>query len=510
MPNFSIPLSGLTSEGTALSAIANNLANQNTIGYKDTRVLFSDLFYQNLGSTGSGDPVQVGAGAKIGSMPPTFTQGSVQSTGVPTDVAIQGDGFFIVQKAGVTSYTRAGNFSVDANNFLVTTEGQQVMGYPAVNGIVNNGTAVQPLQLGAGSISPPASTSNVQIQTNLDAGAAVNTSYSAPVTIFDSLGTSHVLTFQFTKTGANAWNYSLSIPAAELSPAPVAGVLTPQTGVLASGSLAFNGNGVLVATTPPTLGTPAYTGTGNGTISGVTGGAATVAETITITATDATHFSVSGSVSGPLGTATAGTPFTSSHIGFSIAAGSTPFVAGDAFTVATTPGTLGNVTAIPITGFADGAANMTFNWNTLTGATPVITQVASPSSTSATQQDGSASGSLVSFTIGADGTVTGSFSNGKTAALGQLAVASFADQQGLQREGNTDYGVTLASGQAVVGVAGTGGRGNLSGGTLELSNVDIATEFANLIVAQRAFEANAKAVTTFDQITQDTINLKQG
>jgi flagellar hook protein FlgE len=92
--------------------------------------------------------------------------------------------------------------------------------------------------------------------------------------------------------------------------------------------------------------------------------------------------------------------------------------------------------------------------------------------------------------------------------LGQLALASFADEQGLQRAGATDYTQTLASGQAVVGAAGTGGRGTLAGGSLELSNVDIATEFANLIVAQRAFEANAKAVTTFDQITQDTINLK--
>ncbi len=429
MPNFSIPLSGLTADATALSAIANNLANQNTTGYKDTRVLFSDLFYQNLGTTGSGDPVQLGAGAAVGSMPPTFTQGSVESTGVPTDVAIQGSGFFVVQQDGTTSYTRAGDFSVDANNFLVTSEGQQVMGYPAVNGVVDTGTAVQPLQLGAGSISPPVSTANVQVQTNLDAGGAVNDVFTTPVTIFDSLGTSHVLTLGFTKTAANTWSYSLSIPGTDLNPVvpPGGGAAVPQTGVLATGSLTFDGNGVLTAVTP-------------------TGG-----------------------------------------------------VAG-----------LADVTAIPINGFADGAANMTFNWNVVNGTTPVLTQVAGPSSTSATQQDGSSSGSLVNFNIGSDGTVTGSFSNGKTAALGQIAIASFANPQGLQLEGNTDYGITLASGQAVIGVAGTGGRGSLSGGSLELSNVDIATEFANLIVAQRAFEANAKAVTTFDQVTQDTINLIQG
>ena len=512
MPNFSIPLSGLTADGTALSAIANNLANQNTTGYKDTRVLFSDLFYQSLGTTGSGDPIQLGAGAQVGSMPPVFTQGSVESTGVATDVAIQGDGFFVLQDAGTTSFSRAGSFSVDVNNFLVTSEGQQVMGYPAINGVVNTGTALQPLQLGAGSISPPTPTANLQIQTNLDAGAAVNDSFSTPVTIFDSLGTSHVMTLTFTKTAANAWSYQLAIPATELNPAPPAGggAAVPQTGILASGVLGFNGRGTLTATAAGTAGTPTYAGTGNGTISGVTAGAGSATETISITALDATHFSVTGSVSGALGTATVGTPFVSGPLSFSLAAGTTPFVAGDTFTVATTAGALANITAIPIHGFTDGASDMTFNWNILNSGVPVLSQVAGPSSTASTQQDGSASGSLVDFSIGSDGTVTGSFSNGKTAALGQLALASFANQQGLRREGNTDYGPTLASGQAVIGVPGTGGRGNLSGGALELSNVDIATEFANLIVAQRAFEANAKAVTTFDQITQDTINLKQG
>ena len=426
MPNFSIPLSGLTAESTALSTIANNLANQNTTGYKDTRVLFSDLFYQNLGTTGSGDPVQLGAGTQVGSLPANFTQGSVSSTGVPTDVAIQGDGFFVVQQDGVTSYTRAGNFAVDENNFLVTASGQDVLGYPAVNGVVNTGEAIAPLQLGAGTISPPAATSEVQIQTNLDAGATVGGSdgtFSTPVTIYDSLGTAHTLTFTFTKTAANTWGYSLSIPSADLNPVggppPV-----PQSGILATGTLTFDGNGNLI---------------------------------------------------GPV----------DSH------------------------GNLTNITGIKATSLADGANDLTFDWDLLNGTTPVITQVTAPSSTSSTQQDGASSGTLTNFSIGADGTITGSFSNGKTAALGQVALAGFANDEGLERVGNTDYTQTLASGQAVIGTPSTGGRGSLAGGSLELSNVDISTEFANLIVAQRAFEADAKAVTTFDQITQDTINLKQ-
>jgi flagellar hook protein FlgE len=506
MPNFSIPLSGLTSESAALSTVANNLANQNTTGYKDKVALFSDLFYQNLGTTGAGDPIQVGAGTQVGSLPSLFTQGSVSATGVPTDVAIQGTGFFAVQNsAGVINYTRAGNFSVDAQNFLVTTQGDQVLGYPAVNGVVNTGAGITPLQLGAGTISPPTATGNVQLTANLNAAAAPGDTFSTPVTIYDSLGASHTLTATFTNKSANEWTYSLSVPASDLL--PIAGVA--QTGVLATGTLVFNGNGVLTATSAPTAGAPAYTGTGNGVMSAVAASAGSVTETITMTAVDATHFSVSGSVSGALGTATVGTPFTSGKIGFTITAGSTAFVAGDKFTVATAPGTLAAIPPIAVTNFADGASNQTFNWNVLNGTTPVITQVAAPSTTSSADQDGSSSGSLVNFTIGSDGTITGSFSNGKTQALGEVALANFANVNGLQLKGNTDFTPTLASGPAVVGSPGAGGLGTLSGGSLELSNVDIATEFANLIVAQRGYEADAKAVTTFDQITQDTIALKQ-
>ncbi|HLW89249.1 MAG TPA: flagellar hook protein FlgE [Terriglobales bacterium] len=411
MPNFSIPLSGLTAESTALSAIANNLSNQNTTGYKGTNVLFSDLFYQSLGTTGSGDPIQEGAGTEVSSMPSLFTQGSVSATGVPTDVAIQGSGFFAVQQNGVISYTRAGDFSVDQNNFLVTSLGQQVLGYPAVNGVVNTGTAIGPLQLGAGTISPPTATTNVGITANLSATANPGDTFSTPVTVYDSLGASHILTFTYTNTGPGAWNYSITIPAAD-----VGAVGNPV--VVKAGTLTFDANGNLTA--------PAA-----------------------------------------------------------------------------------NVAAIPVGPFADGAAATSLTWQLYNNGAGLLTQVAGPSATSGTTQNGASAGSLVNFTIGSDGTITGSFSNGKTEALGQLALASFANNNGLELQGNTDFTPTLASGAAVVGIPGTGGRGTLSGGALELSNVDIATQFAELIVAQRGFEADAKAVTTFDQITQDTINLKQ-
>jgi flagellar hook protein FlgE len=413
MPNFSIPLSGLTAESSALSTIANNLANQNTTGYKSKVVLFSDLFYQNLGTAGTGDPIQVGAGAGVGATPSLFTQGSVSSTGVATDVAVQGPGFFVVQdSSGVTSYTRAGDFT-ELNNYLVTISGQQVLGYPAVNGVVNTGTALAPLELGAGTISPPTATTNVQLTTNLDATATPTTTpFSNPITVYDSLGAQHTVTFTFTNTGPGTWNYAVTVPASDLS----------ATGAVqnGTGTLQFDSNGKLTS--------PAN----------------------------------------------------------------------------------GKDPTITLHGLADGATDVAFKWQLYdNNGTGLLTQVAAGSSTSSQSQDGVSSGSLKKFTIGSDGIITGSFSNGKTQALGQLALATFANNEGLALQGNTDFAPTLASGQAVVGVPGAGGRGTLSGSALELSNVDIATEFANLIVAQRGFEANAKAVTTFDQITQDTIALKQ-
>lgn len=424
MPSFSVPLSGLDASSTALSTVANNLANLNTIGYKDQQIQFADLFYQNLGSDGAGDPIQRGAGVEVASQPSDFTQGDVTSTGIATDVAINGNGFFVVEQNGVQSYTRAGNFEVGTDNLLETADGQQVLGYQAVKGVVNTSQGLGTLALGAGTSSPATPTTNISMTTNLDATGGVGATYSTQATIYDSLGAPHQLTFTYTNTGTNTWSYQVSIPSSDLN--PVNG--TAQTGILSTGTLTFDGNGNLLSDT--------------------------------------------------IGSGSANTP---------------PV----------------NITGISISGFADGASTQSVNWNLLNGSTPMITQLAAADSTASIQQDGTSSGTLENFSIGSDGTITGAFSNGTTAVLGQIALASFADEQGLSRNGGNDFSPTLASGQPTIGAPTTGGLGTLSGGALEQSNVDIATEFANLIVAQRSYEANARVVTTFDQVAQDTINLKQ-
>jgi flagellar hook protein FlgE len=412
MPSFSIPLSGLDASSNELSVIANNLANLNTVGFKSQITQFQDLFYQQIGTSGDGNSIQEGVGVSVSGISSDETQGSIQSSGVPTDVAVQGTGYFIANANGETVYTRAGDFSVGSNGQLLTENGAVVQGYPALNGIVNPNATLGPVTISTGVTNPPQSTANVQLALNVDSGTAVGGTFSTSVAVFDSLGGSHVLTYNFTKTGANAWSYAITVPAADVGTtgAPV---------TVKTGTLTFNGAGQLL--------TPAA-----------------------------------------------------------------------------------NVTGITLTGLADGANNLTFSWNVFdANGNGLLTQVAGPSATSTTQQDGFSSGSLVSYLIGSDGTIQGTFSNGQTSALGRIALASFANEQGLVRNGSNEYLASLSSGQADVGTPGTGGRGTLSGGALEQSNVDIATQFAQLIVAERSYQANAKSVTTFDEVTQTTINLIQ-
>ena len=862
MPSFSIPLSGLTASSEALSTTANNLANLNTIGYKDQEIQFADLFYQSLGSNGAGDPIQQGAGVAVSSKPSNFTEGNITSTGVSTDVAVSGNGFFVVRQNGTQSYTRAGNFEVGTDNLLETANGQQVLGYPAANGVVSTSGGLSTLALGAGTVSPATVTKNVTLTSNLDATAkSTDPAYTTQATIYDSLGGPHAVTFSYTNenvpaiagvnavtaqpatgtlttSGGGAGNTivngsTLSVggvtytfmtgpvnatanavligandtatignlvdainantgsdtnatgggAASDFGTATVANPLvsaaqsangsftftakTAGATAIATGSsntavLSWNGgagaNGVNAVTAQKATGTLATTGGGAGStivngstvsvggvtytfstgpvgatansvligatdaetignlveaimadttadpagggsaldfgtgttanpevvaaastngaftftakaaggttiptatsntgilswntgagkngVNGVTAQAATghlttsgggagntivdgstlsvggvkytfttgpvgaTANSILIGATDAatignlvdaingsTSFdpnATGGGAATDFGTSTVANPLVTASVssngaftftaktlgntpvavttsnsavlswnggagsngvdavtavtavpavvnkwGYSVtipasdlggAAAGNPITLGTGTLIFNGDGTIKSITptggvasltnpviSIPPAGssasFADGANPLTFTWNIVNAdGTGVLTQEAAADSTASIQQDGASSGTLQKFSIGSDGTITGSFSNGTTAILGQIALANFADNQGLSRDGNNDFSPTLASGQPTIGAPTSGGLGSISGGALEQSNVDIATEFANLIVAQRSYEANARVVTTFDTIAQDTIALKR-
>jgi flagellar hook protein FlgE len=390
-----------------LDTIGNNLANLNTTAFKGQTTSFSDLFYQNIGSTGSGNALQVGLGTQVSGTNTDFSQGSLSTTTNSTDVALNGSGFFVVDQGGLEQLTRSGNFQLDQSGNLTTTTGAGVMGYAAANGVVNTNTPLTTLQIPVDATQAAQATQNFGITANLDAATAIGGTFSTTITMYDSLGTSHAATVNFQKTADNTWTYGISLPAGDATGIPVNN----------TGTLTFSSSGGLL--------TPAA-----------------------------------------------------------------------------------NVTGISFPTLSDGANDMTFNWDLYnsTGA-PQIGQTVGTSTATASTQDGFASGSYHSFSVDSAGVISASFSNGQTQTIGQIAVASVTNEEGLTVEGGNNYQTTAASGAASVGAPGAGGRGSIEDDMLEQSNVDISTEFANLIVAQRAFEANSKTVTTFDTVTQETINM---
>ena len=407
MPSFSIALSGLQADSVALNTVGNNLANLNTTAFKGQSTSFEDLFYQQIGQSGSNDALQVGVGTKVSNTATNYQQGSLTTTGNSTDMALNGEGFFVVQHDGVESLTRAGNFQLDATGNLTTVDGASVMGYTAVNGVVNTNSTIAPLKLPIGAPQGAKSAQNFGVTANLNAGASVGTQFTTPVTMYDSLGQTHAVTVTYDKTGPNTWGYAITLPSADASGAPVNN----------TGTLTFDSSGKLIS--------PA-----------------------------------------------------------------------------------GEVTGITFPGMADGASNLTVNWNLYdSSGNPTIAQSTAASTVTESSQDGFASGVYQSFSVDATGMVTAAFSNGNNEQVGQVAVATVANLQGLTVAGNNSFLTTPSSGTASIGVAGAGGRGSIEDSTLEQSNIDISTEFSNLIIAQRAFEANSKTITTFDTVTQDTISM---
>lgn len=417
MPSFSVPLSGLDASSQALTQIANNLANLNTPGFKSSTADFTTLFYQSLGTSGSGNPIQEGTGTRVGSIAMDFADGAINPTGINSNAAIQGGGFFVVNKAGQQLFTRAGDFTVASNGLLQTPDGSLVQGYPAVNGVVNPNAPIGSLQVANGLTNPARATANLQVALNLNSNSAAGATFSQPFQVYDSLGGNHTLTATFTKTGVNAWSYNVTLPGADT------GGATPTS--VGAGTINFDASGNVI---PPTSTTPP-------------------SDDVTLTSA----------------------------------------------------------------ALVNGASKLSMTWHLFDSqGNSLLTQTAATSAPLSTLQDGNASGNLLNFTIEGDGSINGSFSNGQTQTLGKIVLATFANDQGIQAVGNNSFAETLASGLATIGAPGTGSRGQLQGGAIEQSNVDIAAQFSSLIQAQRGYEANAHTVTTFDQITQDTINMKAG
>jgi flagellar hook protein FlgE len=505
MASFYIPLTGLNADSTALNTIANNLANMNTTGYKAKSVNFSDLFYQQIGEAGSGDPIQRGSGTQVASIETDFSNGSPNSTGVDTNVALQGNGFFVVSDGGNTVLTRAGDFSLDQKGNLITADGLSVMGFPAINGKVDATAPLAPIHIPVGETERPSATSSFGMTATLNSSAQVGDTLPGTVQVYDSLGNSYQATVKYTKTGTNNWSYSISLPdrlaaSVDASAGSITynfgasgasqGTVDPSTNLTITG---LNGSGV-----SSTINAPAVTaGESIGSYATALQNALTAAGiTATVTA-NGSQLTIGGS------NLTTSGDVIQDPVSSLAATGSLTF---DSNGNLITPST--NIQGITFSGLSGGASNMNLTWELYgTDGSANLSQVDQTSAVSSTSQNGFASGTYRGFSIGADGTVTATFKNGQKLNVGQLALGNVVNLQGLKSLGSGEFETSLASGSATIGVSGTSGLGTMQGGALEGSNVNISAEFSKLIIAQRAFEANSKAITTFDTVTQETINM---
>jgi flagellar hook protein FlgE len=410
--SFSTALSALGALSTAVDVVGNNLANLNTPGFKSSVVSFHDLVTQSLGA-GLGE-TQVGFGVGRPVTIRQFSQGAIQTSPGPLDAAIQGDGFLIVKNpsSGATLYTRGGNLQVDKSGHLLTSTGERVQGWtsPAGTTVDTNGQ-VGDIVVPVGSLKSPTPTTEFSFDLNLDASAATGTEFSTSMEVFDSLGTSHMVSVTLTKNATpGQWDYSLEFPAADVTAA-----IAPVTG-----TLTFDSTGRL-----------------------------------------------------------------------------------------TDPTSAGPFPQIAVTGLIDGAADLTLTWELYNGTSPRLTQFAQPSAVSANAQDGSPAAQLIRVGIADGGSILAQFSDGQQIMVGQLAMASIRNPESLIASGNNNYQLSARTALPAIGVPGTGGRGTILGGSVEYSTVDIAREFTNLIVLQRGYQANTRVVTTVDELSQETINLKR-
>lgn len=455
-------VSGLQNHQTRMDVIGNNISNVNTTGFKRGRVNFQDMISQQVGGAakpteelGGVNPKDVGLGMTIATIEQVFSQGNLQTTGVSTDVAIQGNGFFILKDGDESFYTRNGQFGLDSNGTLVNpANGQRVQGWMArdLNGeqIVQTAATPTDLVVPVGSKDPAKATENVLFACNLNKntpeileGASESDiakgTWGTEQKIYDSFGNEHLLSVSFTKVPgvANSWQATVNVDADNADFTQTRVGLGTTDGVQNTFIVNFDNYGQL----------------------------ASVEDS-------------SGNISNQEGEIILQTSFT-----------------------------------VPEAN-ADENGNphrqtFSINLGTIGSMKNTITQSASPSSTKAYSQDGYKLGYLDNFKIDSSGTITGVYSNGTNRVIGQLALATFANDRGLEKAGNNTYVETNNSGQANIGESGIAGKGSLLAGALEMSNVDLSEQMTDMIVTQRGFQSNAKTIQTADTLLETVLSLKR-
>ena len=389
-----------------MDVIGNNIANVNTTAFKAGRVTFEEVLVQTLrggsapvqGGRGGINPMQVGLGISVNSVDTDHTQGNTQPTEVPSDLAIDGVGFFILDDGERTCFTRNGSFRSSADGTLVSTTGYRVQGRQANpgTGAIDRTQPIGDIKILLGQVMEVSPTRNVSLRGNTDSMSSAGYSVSAPFHIYDSLGQIHLMTVEFVKIDDNQWTWTLSEDSNPTVP-------------VANGQIDFTQSGKCDTAPQPITYDP--------------GGGAEV-QTFTLD----------------------------------------------------------------------------FSW---------ITQFSETSMVSLSFQDGFQAGTLETFNIDASGIITGIYSNGQQKVLGQVELATFGNPAGLMRLGGGLYQISPNSGSMNAGEPGRHGRGKIISGALEMSNVDLAKQFTDMIISQRGFQANSRVITTADEMLQDLLTLKR-
>lgn len=429
LKSLTVGVSGLRANSEALGVAGDNIANVNTVGFKRSRAVFEDVLGRSVASYA---PIRsAGGGTRMSSVEQMWAQGAMVTTDSPTDLAISGDGFFVVagnmQGTDSRYYTRAGQFHVNKDGLLVNVDDMRLQGYTAApDGTM--GASIGDLMV-TGGIVPANPTTDVDLAVNLNATEDIDVNafdptnpdttsqFSQNVTVYDSLGASHELTVYYHKSADATWDWHALVASVDVGGQPT----DPPTEV-ASGDLTFTNTGALNSDT--------------------------------------------------------------------VNASTVTFVGAAQQTINFDFGT--SLTDDPTASGVDGT-----------------TQYATTSVPLELRQNGYAAGSVAGISIGGDGTITGVFSNGQQRVLGQVVTADFANVNGLERTGAGLWIESQSSGQPLIGAADAGGRGAIVSGSLEQSNVDLGSEFVNLIAYQRGFQANSRVITTSDEMYGELVNLKR-
>lgn len=455
-------VSGLQNHQTRMDVIGNNISNVNTYGFKKGRATFQDMISQQINGAarpteevGGVNPKEVGLGMSVATIDTIFTQGNLQTTGNTTDLAIQGNGFFVLKNGDQTFYSRAGVFGTDSEGTLVNpANGLRVQGWMAeeVNGrqILRTSSTPTDLVIPVGQKDPPKATENVRYFCNLNkntpeipenptADQVIEGTWQTEIDIYDTYGNPHQVQMDFVKVpgNPNQWTVTVNVDPDNAEYTQTRIGFGTTDGVENTYTLNFDNTGKLQSVVDS-----------------------------------------AGNQSNPEG----------------------EIVLQASYAVADSNAD------------ADGnpyRQTFSLNLGTIGSMENTITQAASKSTTKANFQDGYRLGYLDNFKIDQSGVITGVYSNGSVRTIGQVAMASFTNQGGLEKKGDNTYAESINSGMANIGESGTQGKGSMLAGTLEMSNVDLTEQLTDMIVTQRGFESNAKTIQTGDSMLETVLSLKR-